>query len=216
MATDHHVDSHCLDRQRGVDECLAFGQAAGAGRKVDRIRAKSASGEAETSASSGGVFEEQIGNDDAFQHVQSLSSAEGGSIIVFREIQNGGQLFGRQSLQPQQVPLTPRPAYRKIIEYHQTPFRSRLTFSCLSGESICICDPIQLTVNPLCGFPQQGQCFRSRDLLTPLALRDERGAECIYPRRLTALLAAAQRAPDDEGFGAGDDGLRKRCRSLCK
>ena len=80
---------------------------------------------------------------------ESLSSAEGGSIIVFREVQNGGQLFGRQSLQPQQVPLTPRPAYRKIIEYHQTPFRSRLTFSCLSGESICIRDPIQFTANPL-------------------------------------------------------------------
>jgi succinate dehydrogenase/fumarate reductase flavoprotein subunit len=94
MATDHHVDAHGLNRQRSVDECLAFGQAAGTGRKVDRIRAKSASGEAKTGTSSGGVFEEQISNDDAFQHIQSLSSAEGGSIIVFREIQNGGQLFG--------------------------------------------------------------------------------------------------------------------------
>jgi hypothetical protein len=94
MATDHHVDSHRLNRQRCVDECLAFGQAAGTGRKVDRIRAKSASGEAKTGASSGRVFEEQISNDNAFQHIQSLSSAEGGSIIVFREIQNGGQLFG--------------------------------------------------------------------------------------------------------------------------
>ncbi len=162
MATDDHVDSHCLNRQRGVDECLAFGKAAGTGRKVDRIRAKSASGEAETGASSGGVFEKQIGNDNAFQHVQSLRSAKGDSIIVFREIQNGGQLFGRQSLQPQQVPFTPRPAHRKIIEYHHTPFRSRLTFSCLSGESICIRDPIQFTANPLCGFPQQGQRFRSQ------------------------------------------------------
>ena len=149
MATDHHVDSHCLNRQRSVDECLTFGQAAGTGRKVDRIRAKSASGKAETGASSCGVFEEQIGNDDAFQHVQSLSSAEGDSIIMLREIQNRRQLLGRQSFQPQQVPLTPRPAYRKIIEYHQTPFRSRLSFSCLSGESICIRDPIQFTPNPL-------------------------------------------------------------------
>jgi len=73
-ALPHHqrLGAHRLDRARGVGDRLAFGDARTGRAKVHNIGAEPASSDGETEPSARGNFEKQVGDNPAFERVESL------------------------------------------------------------------------------------------------------------------------------------------------
>ena len=119
VAADNQIDAHGFDSHRGVDEGFAFGKAAGAGGKVDGVGTQPTGSQTEAGAGASGVFEKQVGDDDAFECVESIATAAGGVVKRIGEFEHGIELGGREFFELQQMLQAPGAGSIEVCKFQR-------------------------------------------------------------------------------------------------
>jgi hypothetical protein len=119
MPTDDHVHSHGFDGHGSVDEGFAFGEAAGAGGEVDGVSPQTSGGKAEAGAGAGGVFEEEVGDNESFEEVEPLATAVGGLMERVSEVEDCVELVCREFFELQQMLLPPGAGTSEFCEFQR-------------------------------------------------------------------------------------------------
>jgi hypothetical protein len=119
VSADDQINAHGLNSPGCIDEGFALGEAAGAGRKINGVCPKTLCRQTETGAGPGGVFEEQVGNDSAFEQIDSVAAAVRGDAEQVSNVKDGSELGCGEFFQLQQMLMPPRTSGGEVCKFHR-------------------------------------------------------------------------------------------------
>jgi hypothetical protein len=108
MADDEHVGVHRVQRHRRVDQGLALDHGARRHRHVDHVAAEPLAGDLERGAGAGRALDEAIDDRAAAQEAALLLGLPAELDITVGEVEDVVDVVGRQTLDPEQMPVPER------------------------------------------------------------------------------------------------------------